>query len=744
MGFNDINLQVSGPQQPASIYKTKVLKGQVPFATQVTEPNTKYVIKHNFVLNSDVTIPENCILEFDGGSISGEHTITGQNTNINSGLNKIFNGVYLAGTFSVEEWYVEWFGLKGDCQNRLSYVPGCTDNSALFVNMLKYLKGTYNQVVQFGAGNYYFSSECVIDYTLQNIWGSHDCNKIHIKGISTHNTSLLFASEDAFSFRDSSRSQLSDTTLALFEFSDMAIVNCSTTKVAARFNTLKDVETYTREGSAFRAVTPTFGSALKNIYFYNWYTAIYLEDTYGNFEVNNVFIADCIYGVVIKNSNCINLHKVYCNRPYQAAFYISGGALVNLHQCCTEAKPEDEYLMTSRNIGYVYINSSVTCTDCYSELVFMSRYIKDSAVREINPRIYGCIYERSDSDPATDVTLPTTTWNALINAGIELGISVHTISTWYIEPNNFASQDVYFKNTYVDVLTKFKCDVIVDGSQNKYTEKSTFYNGNYYLLSNVHIEYRNNDNMHIDKFDMFYNGNAIPFITNNCTNINDLEIKGIHQKEYGEISAFKNMVNGSSENMFKLSAIGTSDEPLFASNDSKQINFNIEAGNTGYHTWYNLFYNGIDNSGVENQRTNYFKFTEYGIIVGQTFIILKDITHDVLAALCQSSMFDIKHLILYKNIILSSNTYVDNYFESITFKEGSFKSTVPLNFTLSSDCKFLPSYNDFEENIPSDTSVLNILGVPKKGTYRFDNTNNKPLWSNGSAWVDATGATVQI
>lgn len=71
MGFNDINLQVSGPQQPASTYKTKVLKGQVPFATQVTEPNTKYVIKHNFVLNGDVAIPENCILEFDGGSISG-------------------------------------------------------------------------------------------------------------------------------------------------------------------------------------------------------------------------------------------------------------------------------------------------------------------------------------------------------------------------------------------------------------------------------------------------------------------------------------------------------------------------------------------------------------------------------------------------------------------------------------------------------------------------------------------------
>lgn len=91
MGFNDINLQVSGPQQPTSTYKTKVLKGQVPFATQVTEPNTKYVIKHNFVLNGDVTIPENCILEFDGGSISGEYTITHRADCINYIKNSIDN-----------------------------------------------------------------------------------------------------------------------------------------------------------------------------------------------------------------------------------------------------------------------------------------------------------------------------------------------------------------------------------------------------------------------------------------------------------------------------------------------------------------------------------------------------------------------------------------------------------------------------------------------------------------------------
>lgn len=101
MGFNDINLQVSGPQQPASTYKTKVLKGQVPFAVQVTEPNTKYVIKHNFDLGGEsVTIPENCVLQFDGGSVRNGF-LAGQNTIIVSDLpySKILVSITMIGTW---------------------------------------------------------------------------------------------------------------------------------------------------------------------------------------------------------------------------------------------------------------------------------------------------------------------------------------------------------------------------------------------------------------------------------------------------------------------------------------------------------------------------------------------------------------------------------------------------------------------------------------------------------------------
>lgn len=126
MGFQDnVNVDVRGAAHIAPCtYKTVVLKQNITkqnlnVLTQAMldeyGANTKFVIKWDYVLKSDITIPANCILEFDGGSVNGAYTITGQNTGIEAGLVKIF-GTYitLTGTWNVVEAYPEWFGAKGD------------------------------------------------------------------------------------------------------------------------------------------------------------------------------------------------------------------------------------------------------------------------------------------------------------------------------------------------------------------------------------------------------------------------------------------------------------------------------------------------------------------------------------------------------------------------------------------------------------------------------------------------------
>ena len=87
----DVNVKITAlttnPNVPAQ-YKTIILKknlvNRVNTLTQemMSSTNTKYVIKYDYVLGENITVPANCIFEFDGGSISGSSTniITFTNT----------------------------------------------------------------------------------------------------------------------------------------------------------------------------------------------------------------------------------------------------------------------------------------------------------------------------------------------------------------------------------------------------------------------------------------------------------------------------------------------------------------------------------------------------------------------------------------------------------------------------------------------------------------------------------------
>ena len=82
--------------------KRIVLKKSDNFKTKVEEQtggNTIFVIKYDYTLSSNITVPANCILEFDGGSISGngtgKDTLTG-NFDIKSPLVRIFKNCKLS------------------------------------------------------------------------------------------------------------------------------------------------------------------------------------------------------------------------------------------------------------------------------------------------------------------------------------------------------------------------------------------------------------------------------------------------------------------------------------------------------------------------------------------------------------------------------------------------------------------------------------------------------------------------
>lgn len=101
---------------PASTMAYKILKrGQgLSFSEQITEPNTIYEISSSFDLSGkNVTIPEGCVLKFNGGSINNG-TLIGQNTVIESGIVPILGrDVSFRGEWNIKEVFSEWFGAVG-------------------------------------------------------------------------------------------------------------------------------------------------------------------------------------------------------------------------------------------------------------------------------------------------------------------------------------------------------------------------------------------------------------------------------------------------------------------------------------------------------------------------------------------------------------------------------------------------------------------------------------------------------
>lgn len=127
--------------------------------------NTIYVIQYDFALGEDITVPENCVLEFDGGSISGNKTLTGNNTSISAGIAKIFNtNVTLAGTWNIIKVYPEWFGATGisdDTEAIKKAVALAKDCTVVFSRGRTYKLSDRPEV--------HSNTEIIIDGLIQNI-----------------------------------------------------------------------------------------------------------------------------------------------------------------------------------------------------------------------------------------------------------------------------------------------------------------------------------------------------------------------------------------------------------------------------------------------------------------------------------------------------------------------------------------------------------------------------------------------
>lgn len=93
----DLVEEVVADKAPGDGMGRIILRKDKTFAEQLTQENTIYVIRYDFELTKDVTIPENCVLQFEGGSLNGNSLVV-SNCKINNGIfndtNIVINGSF--------------------------------------------------------------------------------------------------------------------------------------------------------------------------------------------------------------------------------------------------------------------------------------------------------------------------------------------------------------------------------------------------------------------------------------------------------------------------------------------------------------------------------------------------------------------------------------------------------------------------------------------------------------------------
>ena len=97
------------------VYLRKNIKNEYNVLSQfmVSQGNTIYHIQYDYDLRgATITIPDGCVLQFDGGSISNG-TLVGSATSINAGAGQIFgDNVTIAGEWRCRDIYDSWFAMS--------------------------------------------------------------------------------------------------------------------------------------------------------------------------------------------------------------------------------------------------------------------------------------------------------------------------------------------------------------------------------------------------------------------------------------------------------------------------------------------------------------------------------------------------------------------------------------------------------------------------------------------------------
>lgn len=113
----------------------------------INDVNTIYEIRYDFDLNGrEIAIPEGCVLDFKGGSLSNGNIIGNNSSIINVSNNLIFKDIEIKGTWIIDNIYSNWFNFS-EIENYDNYIN--------FNNLMRLSKSNIVTNIYISEGIYY-------------------------------------------------------------------------------------------------------------------------------------------------------------------------------------------------------------------------------------------------------------------------------------------------------------------------------------------------------------------------------------------------------------------------------------------------------------------------------------------------------------------------------------------------------------------------------------------------------------
>ena len=679
----------------------------------VNQPNTIYEIRYDFDLDGQtIEVPENCTLKFEGGSL-GNGVIKSNDLYIEAGPYYILKNIIFEGGHIINNFNALWFGLRRDSFVNKTFddVTINTDNSILIESAIKSLRNYEGYSFFFPIGTYYFSREIVFIANFSNAYGKNKGSNLTILGAGKGNTLLVFGSDNGISFKSTNPYAIQ----GFINVKDLTLINYKDGiyNPLEKYNPSSDLSTFENKGYAIYR-KGSYTSTISNISIYGFYSGIYIYEQYGGVIIDRVFSNYLIYGIVVEsNCNNVKLNNCYFN-GFDVSYYLKSSYGI-VDQCLTELDIPEEYEGKMRSIGFYVERGNWIMNQAYTEARYVSRYFVDAVVCDNNPI---CVQNHYDK----------------LSENVKNKINSKEIiyAAYYIIANAF-------------YITKYKANIKV----NELDFTSGLYSTNKEYFANINIVennsklnsiYVNNEKKILAEcvefnfiqgtgnvtLDCFLKGNAIPLINsikdynssdNSISNINPINVVPnngfygfMNNKSFSrQICKFVSIVNNK-ETPDGLELITDSNGIVYYNNvSSKKTIFYV----TSTSIKYGIPVIPPNKSDLQGNQSGY----ELLAMDNNNLGIVKTTNGNFFPILCISSSIYLGST----NTVYKDNTskkmylfFDDYYYDANGIKYGT-------------------NYSGLTEKRPK----IDLVGF-----CYFDTTINKPIWWNGSKWVDATGAEV--